>query len=346
MRSRFSFLVLGVSLNALLLSNLHAEGPHNAKYAGEFLSLGAGGRSLGMGGAQVAVVRDVTSGYWNPAGLAYLDYPQFILMHSRRFSGVVNYDYAGAGIPVGPKNSLGLSILRVGIDNIPETELNDPNQELSRENRPYIKGNFSSVDYGLFLTYSKRISQTFSYGGNIKFILRDIGDNSAWGLGFDAGIVMNPSGKLLIGLNLQDVTTTLVAWDTGERELITPALRAGLSYPLFLDKLGGQLHPALDLVFRFENREEATLLHAGPGSLDMNLGWEYVYRNSFSLRLGFADIGQPDAQLNVGKFSAGIGFHLPKLMVDYAFLGHEELGDTHRISARLTLEEPKFMRKK
>ena len=40
------------------------------KYAGEFLSIGVGGRALGMGGAYVALANDVTAGYYNPAGLA------------------------------------------------------------------------------------------------------------------------------------------------------------------------------------------------------------------------------------------------------------------------------------
>jgi hypothetical protein len=40
-----------------------------AKYAGEFLSIGIGGRALGMGSAAVALASDVTAGYWNPAGL-------------------------------------------------------------------------------------------------------------------------------------------------------------------------------------------------------------------------------------------------------------------------------------
>ena len=33
------------------------------KYAGEFMAIGIGGRPLGMGGAYVAVVNDVTAGY-------------------------------------------------------------------------------------------------------------------------------------------------------------------------------------------------------------------------------------------------------------------------------------------
>jgi len=71
------------------------------KYGGEFLSFGIGGRALGMGSAQVASVNDVTAGYWNPAGLARINYPQFSLMHEEHFGSLVNFNYAGAAIPYG-----------------------------------------------------------------------------------------------------------------------------------------------------------------------------------------------------------------------------------------------------
>ena len=63
------------------------------KYAGEFMAIGIGGRPLGMGGAFTGVADDVTSGYYNPAGLANLNYPQLSLMHSEQFGELVNYDY-------------------------------------------------------------------------------------------------------------------------------------------------------------------------------------------------------------------------------------------------------------
>ncbi|MDZ7338396.1 MAG: hypothetical protein ONB30_07645, partial [candidate division KSB1 bacterium] len=56
------------------------------KYAGEFMSVGVGARALGMGGAHVAVAKDVTAGYWNPAGLAWVTFPQLAAMHAERFA--------------------------------------------------------------------------------------------------------------------------------------------------------------------------------------------------------------------------------------------------------------------
>ena len=66
-----------------------------AKYSNEFLAIGVGARALGMGNAYVAVTDDVTSGYWNPAGLTAMSSPyQVGLMHSEYFAGVAKYDYA------------------------------------------------------------------------------------------------------------------------------------------------------------------------------------------------------------------------------------------------------------
>ena len=56
------------------------------KYSNEFLSIGVGARALGMAGAQVAIVNDVTSGFWNPAGLCLTKGDlQIGLMHNEYF---------------------------------------------------------------------------------------------------------------------------------------------------------------------------------------------------------------------------------------------------------------------
>ena len=42
------------------------------KFSNEFLSIGVGARALGMSNSYVTTVDDVTSGYWNPAGLTQI----------------------------------------------------------------------------------------------------------------------------------------------------------------------------------------------------------------------------------------------------------------------------------
>jgi hypothetical protein len=92
------------------------------KYAGEFIAIGVGGRALGLGGAYTALASDITAGYWNLSGLSAVMYPQVSLMHDERFAGLVNYDYGAVAVPVGLLSSLALSVIHLGIDDIPNTQ--------------------------------------------------------------------------------------------------------------------------------------------------------------------------------------------------------------------------------
>lgn len=303
------------------------------KYAGEFLSIGVGGRPQGMGGAFVALVNDVTSGYWNPALLSKIDYPQFSLMHDERFGSLVNYDYGAVGLPFGKDASIGLSVIRMGIDDIADTR----NAYVDGRIDPNLVTRFSTTDYAFYLTYAKKHTDDFSYGANLKVIRRNIAEESAWGLGFDIGVSYNIDNKIFFGANLQDITTTYLSWSTGKKEVITPTAKLGSAYKIpFFD---GTLTPAMDVDVRFENRRESANANIGPVSFDMHAGIEYTFRDLFSLRTGYNDIG---------NLTLGAGVKLPKLNIDYSFAkfdGDADLGNTHRISLIFTLEEEKFQRK-
>ncbi len=333
-------LILLLALTAFAES--FAQGSGN-KYAGEFLSIGVGGRPKGMGGAYVALVNDVTSGYWNPGALSKINYPQFSLMHDAQFGSLINYDYGSVGIPFGSTASLGLSVIRMGIDDISDTrnaliDLNgngvlDPGERLD----PDKITKFSSSDYAFYLTYSKKANEKFSYGANLKVISRNLGDEGAWGLGFDLGATYNPFGRFFLGANLMDITTTYLSWSTGKNEVISPTAKIGTAYQV--DWIGGTFTPAVDFDVRFEGRESSANANLGPVSFDMHAGLEYSFRDLVSIRTGYNDLG---------NLTLGAGVKLPKVNIDYSynqFDGLEELGDSHIISLTFTLEEEKFQRR-
>ena len=76
-----------------------------------------------MGGAQVSSTNDATAGYWNPAGLVGVrNNPNVGIMHAEYFSGIAKYDYASVAIPINNnKRTIGFSLLRFAIDDIPNT---------------------------------------------------------------------------------------------------------------------------------------------------------------------------------------------------------------------------------
>jgi len=337
-------LIAGFSI--LTFSQLNAQTVFG-KYAGEFMAIGIGGRPLGMGGAFTAVANDITAAYYNPAGLANLNYPQISLMHAEHFGDLVNYDYGSVAIPFGSDLSFGVSAIRLGVDGIPDTrealvdpegnvvyDITDPRNRID----PSLINEFSNQDWVFYLTFAKRHSENFYWGANVKIIRRDIAEFGATGIGFDVGALYTPIENLYLGANIQDVTTTLVAWSTGRNELVSPTAKVGAAYMLHI--LGGTITTAVDFDVRFENRRSSAYGNLGPVSFDTHGGLEYTFKNLFSIRGGYNDVKQ---------FTVGAGVKLPKLNIDYSFARFsyaelDRLPDTHRISLILTLEEPRFLR--
>lgn len=334
-----------ILISAFLLAASSATAQTTAKYAGEFLSIGAGARSLGMGGAHVALANDVTAVYWNPAGLAQLNYPEISLMHAEQFAGIVKYNFGALALPHGKDASFGVGLIRLAVDDIPFTRL--PREDLdlgepyvdengvTRINRPFVEREFSNAEYAFFLSYARAKSAYLSYGGSVKIVQKGFDDTSAWGIGFDIGAQLRLRNGLRLGANLQDATTTILAWNTGRKELIAPTLKIGATLPMSVGFLKGTLFPAVDADIRFEGREQAAQISGGPASMDIHAGFEYLYKESLALRAG----------TDTGNFSAGAGLRLPKLEVDYAFMSHSDLKNTHRISLKISLQEKKFRRK-
>lgn len=334
--------VIFILASIISFSSVFSQGVSVGKYSGEFLAIGVGGRPLGMGNAFVALANDVSAGYWNPAGLSQLNFPQFMLMHDERFAGLVNYNYGAVAIPYKSNMTLGLSVIRLGVDGIPDTRkaLDDKNRNSiwdDNELLDYSKiTEFNYADWAFLFSFAKRYSDKFSYGANLKIIKRDIAEYGAWGIGFDIGAIYSPVENLFLGANFQDITTTIVAWNNGTTQLISPTLKIGAAYQLKI--FNGTLTPVFDSDIRFENRKFASMLNLGPISFDFHSGLEYTYDNLISVRLGYNDVKQ---------FTFGAGIILPKLNIDYSFVKFDrqgELGNTHRISLMLTLQETKYQR--
>jgi hypothetical protein len=320
-----------------------------AKYSGEFMSIGVGARALGMGGAYAAVGNDITSSYWNPSSLTQINYPQLAFMHSEHLGNLANYNYAAIALPFNEDYTFSLSVIRLAIDDIPDTrnalinretgqviyDLFDPLAQFDYSRIKY----FNSDEYAFYISGAKKINEKISLGINAKIIYKNIANYSATGIGFDVSGLYFIYDNLFLAANLQDITTTLVAWETGRNELITPTLKTGVAYIASIQSF--YLLPAVDLDIRFENRRSSAQFNWGPISYDFRAGLELSYNNLVALRIGYSDVKQ---------ITFGAGVKLPKLNIDYSFAAFtakksESLPDSHRLSFILTLEENKYKRK-
>jgi hypothetical protein len=331
------------------------------KYSNEFLNIGVGARSLAMGGAQVASVRDVTAAYWNPAALTSIRHQyEFSLMHAEYFAGIAQYDYLGFTTPFGNQNQVAVSLIRFGVDDIPDTRfLYDANGALNYDNIQF----FNAADYALLLSFGRDISDRLKLGANAKVIHRNVGKFAqAWGFGLDIGGIYRTK-RLTVGLMLKDITTTYNAWahdaaqvravyaqtnneiPVNTVELTLPRAIGSISYDR---KLGSSfsLVAALDLETTFDGKRN-TLLASDLLSVDPRLGLELGFKNLAYLRAGVRNFQQvKDFQGNSSMDflpSAGLGVVISeKVQLDYALSDFGDLSESpysHIFSVKVRLEK-------
>jgi hypothetical protein len=335
---------LGVGLGLAATFGAHAQ-TNAPKYSNEFLNLGAGARSLGMGKVQVSLATDATAGYWNPAALTNLQARyDGALMHSELFSGVVKNDYATFAMPLDDKTVVGATLLRSGVDNIADTRalINEYGQ-IQYDRIKY----FSVADYALLLSYARKLGlEGLSVGANAKLIYRNIGSYAnAYGFGIDAGVQYNHKGWRL-GLSARDITTTFNAWSinaeefkanttpgqvipTNSTELTLPRLILGAGYQFRLPSQFTAL-VAVDLETTTDG-ERNTPIRSKSVSVDPRAGIEIGYRNLAFLRGGVGNyqqikmmdatpVGTPATYHDEwkGQYSLGAGVAFSGLRVDLA----------------------------
>src|SRR3989442_15518381 len=94
--------------------------------SGEFLLLGAGARGAALGGAYSALATDVTSLYYNPAGLAQLARPG-AMVSTYSYVADTRYSWVGIGFPLaGGGRAVGLSLRTFGVSDQPGDTVDQP----------------------------------------------------------------------------------------------------------------------------------------------------------------------------------------------------------------------------
>ena len=330
-----------------ILAVLALAGPAQAtKYAGAFMETGGGARALGMGGAFTAVADDPSTTFWNPAGLATLTGRDLLLMHSERFGDLIDRDFVAYTQPVnwnifgGSASGIGLSVIRLGVDDIPFTE--HLTEQLDTNGDGTVDQNEivglldlqddiiykSDQEFALLFSYGEQLGK-WQVGGSIKFLRQSIGQYSSLGVGADVAFLRPTIWRNLdFGVKFQDLTTTYLSWSTGRNELITPAIVPGLAWRQPLPDWNMDLTLAGTLESRFDNRGEADQFHSGAYSANSHLGLEVGFSRKVFLRGGY------DSGFSAGNLTAGVGFRINPLTVDYAYAGDSLDIDevTHRIS--------------
>jgi len=293
-------------------------GEGKAGHAGAFLQLTIPARAAGMGGAFVALADDASAFLSNPAG-SFQTREMTIAAAYREMTLDRRLSWLGFLLPVRKEASIGLNWISVGVGELYER---DDRGELGKE--------ISDSENVLSFNFSRKISGKIVMGLNIKYIQHNLVDLSAYGVGFDFGLLALPIQKLRLGFAAQNVGMRY-SWASGGywKKFGELGTSTKDEFPLTL-KLGASWA-------EFENRFIAGIELEKDAYQDSRykIGAEYAY--SFDDGIG----GALRLGLNNGLLALGVGLRQAlnnlNFKLDYAYLsGKVGLEADHIVSMELS----------
>lgn len=268
-----------------------------AQTAFDPLSLAVGARSLGMGGACVAVADDGNTLFTNPAGLGEIDKMKFTSMSATLLDDV-NYTVLGGILPFGDKFSIGVGYAGSFVSAI---ELRDGLGNLLG------RSNYSSSS--AVLAIGQKLSDRFSLGLALKYYFSDgnaatAGNGRGWNL--DLGVLQSGWSWLkfgLVGENL--LSSSLINYQNGVGEPLPLTVKAGVKVNL----LGGSFDSAFVSPLEMILVADADYFPQGSKPMTAHEGIEVSPVRFLTFRAGLDD----------NSLTGGLSFRIAGLGFHYAY---------------------------
>ncbi|MBK8947099.1 MAG: PorV/PorQ family protein [Ignavibacteriae bacterium] len=311
-----------IELNAQLFPTL--GGQRAGISTAQFLKIGVGGRATAMGDAFVAIANDVSSLYWNPAGLVLSNKNEIMFSHNNWIVDI-GHEFLGASYHLSTNDAVGISLISLHMEDM----------KVTTEVNPFGTGEyFSFGDFAISATYSRKMTEQFSFGATIRYfeetldklkmrgVLVDLGTFYYTGLGStrfavtitNFGNELAPDGKvILFGGRKKE------QWQSFS--------------PPTMFRIGFALEP-----YQNENHRITTsiqLNHPNDNSENVSTGIEYSWHEMFFIRGGYKiNVDEQDI-----SFGAGVNMNteFADFTLDYSFVNFERLGSAHRFSIILGL---------
>jgi len=326
------FIFTAFSINAQDIDNVSKRGTT----AAQFLKVSQGARATGMGSAFVAVSDDVSSMFWNVAGIARQKNNSVIFDHTQWIADL-GYNFIAGSFNLGDYGTIGLSFTGSNYGEMKVTTIDEPNG---------TGAVFGVNDATFSLAWAMNLTQEFSIGLAPKVISQSIWNTSGTSFAIDMGILYDtPLDGLTIGMSITNLgtklqlsgTTDVVLIDqdpetTGNNDRIPGEYSTG-AWSLPLTYVLGLSYSVINTgMHKFIVDVDAR--HPNDNYESVNVGGEYVFNDVLALRAGYKSMFLEDSQ---ESFALGAGFKQKILgniafYIDYAYQDFGILTAVHKVS--------------
>jgi hypothetical protein len=302
----------------------------------QFMKIGIGPRAAGMAGAYGAVADDLTSVFWNPAGLANVNSIQATFNYTSWFAGF-DHNFGAIALPIGDNFTAALHMASFGSDRIEITTIDNPDG---------LGTYYSVADIALGLTFSGYLTDQFSFGITAKYISNTFASMGADGVAFDFGTMYETGIQgIRLGFSIhnlgpeqqyegEDLRTSKKIWeDLDAAPLDATYITTPFALPLIF-----RAGIAADIVEMDEHKLIGSFdfLTLSDTPEQFALGLEYTWNDLLSVRGGYL-LGHDQFNLAGG---VGINYFTGSFMgqLDYSISPTSDIGLVHRIGISIGMD--------
>jgi len=272
----------------LLFISLTAIFPQSAGNTGlSFLKFGFGARNIAMGDAGTSLATDVTSLFYNPAGLAINPASEVMVMHNEWIQDIRSEILGARTVFFGIPFAVGFNVTT-----IPGIEVRtNPGDPLATFSANYF---FGSISTGF------KVLDNLSVGISYKYLYEGIyvDESTGWGIDFGSTYITTVQG-----LTVSAAVKNIGVMNTlrYESTKLPTEIRVGPSYSFSPDDK-----------FLVTGAADFQKYTSDNGS-HLNVGAEVLYDKLIALRFGY------QSGYESKSISAGVGLMWGNLSFDYAF---------------------------
>ncbi len=306
--------ILAAIVFCIIFSQIYAE--NNGGYAGAFLRMGLGARSISMGNTGIAGKPNAYGAHYNPAIFGFMEGKMVGLSHSfLSLDRHVNYISFSMKVPPGAGFSIGW--IESGVSDL-----------YSYNSIGQNTGDINQTANAVYFSFGRAFTEKLSVGVSIKILWEMINDGtdefdySANGVGFDFGVIYKLTEDLILAYQMRDIKSKFKA---NTEKIFQHGGTTIDQFPV-LNKIGASYNTPLEWIkanYEFEWSDKEAYKH--------HIGAEALWGQNLAIRMGLNDWNF--------TFGAGMDFNLLGTMsfLDYAFVpSFVDEGSSHIFSWQIS----------